>query len=252
MRAADDHCGELLGAYVLGACPEAEADGVAEHLAHCASCAAAAGRLREGADMLLVGAPQMAPRSGVKDRVMAQVSVEVELFDSAREDGYERRTSGAARSTRSRWAVPRLRLWAPIPIVAVASLLLVTAAGAALLSSDLGSGAAQRDVVLAQLKDGEARGASGSLEIRGDRAELRVRGLRSPGRGRVYQVWVRKDRRVPQPAGAVLVVGSSGAAQTSLSGDIRRFDQVLVTSEPAGGSRLPTRVSVLEVVLSRA
>lgn len=251
MRGADDHCDELLAAYVLGACPEAEAEGVAEHLVHCVSCAAAAGRLREGADMLLVGVAPMAPGTGVKDRVMAQVRIEAELFEAAREGGAEPRRSEAVRSTRW-WPFPRLRLWAPIPTVAVAFLLLLTAVGAALLSSGLGSGAPQRNVVVGQIRDGQIRGGSGSLEIRGERAELRVRGLRSPGRGRVYQVWVRKDRQVPQPAGAVFVVDPNGAAQARLSGDVRRFDQVLVTSEPAGGSRLPTRVPVLEVVLSRA
>jgi hypothetical protein len=129
----------------------------------------------------------------------------------------------------------------------VASVLILAALGVGLLSSGLDLGAPERHVVAAHINAGHARGAAGSLELRGDRAELRVRGLRSPGRGRVYQVWVRKDRQVPEPAGAVLALDSGGAGRARLSGDSRRFDQVLVTSEPAGGSRLPTQTPVLHV-----
>jgi hypothetical protein len=246
MRPADDHCGQLLGAYVLGACPEPEADGVAEHLAQCATCAADAERLRQGADALLEGAAPKPPATDVKGRVMAQVRAEAALFEAARQGGYQPRGS-AAQPTRSRWSLPRVRLWAPGPAVAVASILILAALGAGLLSSGLDSNAPKRHVVAAQINAGHARGAAGRLEIRGDRAELRVRGLRSPGRGRVYQVWVRKDRQVPEPAGTVLALDSSGAGRARLSGDIRRFDQVLVSSEPAGGSRLPTQAPVLDV-----
>ena len=247
MRHSDDHCDELLGAYVLGSCPRSEADRVANHLARCAGCAAAAERMRKGAEVLLVSVAPVAPGTGTKARVMAQVRAEAALFEAAREGSYERRGSEAANATRSRWRFPRVRLWAPVPAAALASVLLLAGVGAGLLGPGLGSGAPQRNVVMAQIQDGQPRGASGSLEIRGERAELRVRGLRSPGRGRVYQVWVRKQRQVPEPAGAMLAVDSGGAAQARLSGDIRSFDQVLVTSEPAGGSRLPTRVPVLDV-----
>jgi hypothetical protein len=246
MRHADDHCGHLLGAYVLGASPEPEADGVAEHLAQCSTCAADAERLREGADVLLEGVALTPPATTVKGRVMAQVHAEAALFEAARQGGYQLRGT-AARPTRSRWSLPRVRLWALGPAVAVASVVILAVLGAGLLSSGLGSGAPERNVVAAQIKGGQAGGAAGSLEIRGDRAELRVRGLRSPGRGRVYQVWVRKDGQVPEPAGAVLALDWGGVARTRLSRDIRRFDQVLVTSEPAGGSRLPTRAPVLDV-----
>ena len=150
-------------------------------------------------------------------------------------------------SAQSRWSLPRERLWTPIPADALASVLTLLAVGAGLLSMGIVAGAPQRDVVAAQIEEGQARGASGSLEINGERAELRVRGLRAPGRGRVYQVWVRKDRQVPEPAGTVLEVGSDGVAHARLPGDIRRFDQVLVTSEPAWGSHLPRGLPVLDV-----
>jgi hypothetical protein len=190
------------------------------------------------------------PPTGVKDRVMAQVRAEAALFEAARTDGSEPSRYKAMLPSRLRLRLPRVRLWAPIPAAALASVLILVAVGAGLLSDRLRSSAPQRTVVVAQIDDGQARGASASLEIRGERAELRVRGLPSPGRGRIYQVWVRKDRQVPQPAGAVVALGPGGAGQARLPGDIRHVDQVLVTSEPADGSPLPTREPVLDVYTS--
>jgi hypothetical protein len=219
---------------------------VTEHLAGCPRCATDTERLREGLDILLEGPAPRPPAMDVKDRVMAEVRAEAALFEAARDGGYQARGS-APQATRSRWSLPHVRLWSPGPGVAVASLLIIAAFGVGLLASDLGPGAPERDVVAAQINAGHAGNAAGSLEIRSDRADLQVRGLRRPGPGRVYQVWVRKDRQVPQPAGAVLAVDADGTARARLPGDIRRFDQVLVTSERAGGSRLPTRLPVLEV-----
>lgn len=243
---ACDSCDELLGAYVLGACSEAEAEGIAEHLVHCTSCEATDSRLRQSAQVLLGDLPQASPPADIKERVMAQVRAEAALFEAARMDAGEPRGSQAAPSLGFRPRLPRVRLRARVPAAALASVLLLVAIGAGLLSGGLDT-APRRSVVAAQIEEGQPRGASGTLEIRGERAELRVRGLRSPGLGRLYQVWVRKHRQVPEPAGAAFEVDMRGAAQARLPGDIRRFDQILVTSEPAGGSRLPTRVPVLDI-----
>lgn len=240
MTHGDEHCDDLLGAYVLGACSPTEAADVAAHIARCARCAAATQGLRNGADALLHVAPQQPP-PGCKDRVMAPVRAEASLFEAARAGAYEPVTRARPSGRRS-W-----RPSARVPVAALAAVLVLAAAGGGLLARGLGAGGPQTTVVVAQAAAGQPRGASARLELRGDRAQLRVRGLRSPGRGRVYQVWVRKDRQVPEPGGALLRVDARGAAQARLPGNVRRVDQVLVTSEPAGGSVLPTSVPVLEI-----
>ena len=247
MRHGDEHCDDLLGAYVLGACSPTEAADVAAHLARCARCAATAQGLRDGADTLLHVAARHPP-AGVRDRVMAPVRAEATLFEAARAGAYESPTREGASSRRSRRpSPPRPRPLARPPVAALAAVLVLAAVGGGLLARGLGGAGPQTTVVLAQVEGGQPRDASARLELRADRAQLRVRGLRDPGRGRVYQVWVRKDRQVPEPGGAVLRVDARGAAQARLPGDIRRFDQVLVTAEPAGGSVLPTSVPVLEI-----
>lgn len=240
MRHGEEHCDDLLGAYVLGACTQSEAADVAAHVARCARCAAAARGLRDGADALLVAAPRH-PGAAVKDRVMAPVRAEAALFEAARAGTYEPATRGGASARRS---------WRPSarPAVgALAAILVLVAVAGGLLARGLGAGGPQTTVVVAQVGAGQPRDASARLELRGGRAQLRVRGLSDPGRDRVYQVWVRRDREVPEPGGAVLRVDARGAAQARLPGDVRRVDQVLVTSEPAGGSVLPTSVPVLEI-----
>jgi len=194
---------------------------------------------------LLHGAAKHPP-AGFKDRVMAPVRAEAALFEAARAGAYEPTTHEGASARRSWRASPRLRPSARPPAAILVAVLVLVAVGGGLLAGGLGAGGPPK-TVFAQLESGQPRNASARLELRGDRARLRVSGLRAPGRGRVYQVWVRRDRQVPEPAGAVLRVDARGAAQARLQGDVRHFDQVLVTSEPAGGSVLPTSLPVLEI-----
>ena len=242
----DDAHDDLLGAYVLGACSPAEAADVAAHLAGCVRCAAATQGLRDGADTLLHVAATHPP-AGFKERVMAPVRAEASLFEAARAGAYEPSFRDDASWRRSWRPSPRPRPLARPPVAAFAAALVLLAVGTALLARGLGAGGPQTTVVVAQVNPGQPRDASARLVLNADRAQLRVSGLRNPGRGRVYQVWVRKDRQVPEPGGAMLRVDARGAAQARLPGDVRRFDQVLVTSEPAGGSVLPTSVPVLEI-----
>lgn len=241
-----EHCDDLLGAYVLGACSPAEAADVAAHLERCARCAGTTRGLRDGADMLLHVPPEQPP-AGFKDRVMAPVRAEASLFEAARAGAYEPTTREGAAAPASWRPSLRPRPLARPPVAAFAAALVLLVVGGGLLARGLGAAGSQTTVVVAQAEAGQPRDASARLELRGDRAQLRVRGLRDPGRGRVYQVWVRRDRQVPEPAGAMLRVDARGSAQAQLPGGVRRFDQVLVTSEPAAGSVLPTSVPVLEI-----
>ena len=53
---------ELLGAYLLGACADDEADAVRDHLASCAVCASEAAELVVARDALLNVTPTRRPR----------------------------------------------------------------------------------------------------------------------------------------------------------------------------------------------
>jgi anti-sigma-K factor RskA len=74
--------------------------------------------------------------------------------------------------------------------------------------------------------------------VDGSRAKLVVRGMPAPESGRVYQVWLKRTDKVPVPAGATFMVRSG---EVAIPRSVSDGDQVLVTSEPEGGSPAPTR-----------
>jgi hypothetical protein len=67
----------------------------------------------------------------------------------------------------------------------------------------------------------------------------------APPAGRVYQVWVQHGSAAPRPTRALFTVGPSGAATVEVRGRMEGVDAVLVTDEPKGGSRAPTRSPVV-------
>ena len=64
----------------------------------------------------------------------------------------------------------------------------------------------------------------------------------APESGRVYQVWLKRGDRVPVPAGATFMLRSGDVA---IPRAVRDGDQVMVTSEPEGGSPVPTRQPIV-------
>ena len=223
---------DTLAAYLLGALPDDEAAAFERHLQTCERCQVEAAALQVAVDVLPVAVPPVAPPDHVKERVMAVVESEAELL----------RAAGSEADRPERRSRPRtgLRRWFPRPLItagaAAAALALGVLAGVAIVGSDDG-GPAQRTLA-ARITDPAARNARASLVVDGPRAKLVVRHMPSPERGRVYQVWLKRSGTPPEPAGATFIVGSG---DVRIPKAVRKGDQVLVTSEPDGGSRAPTR-----------
>jgi len=251
------HCQELLGAYVLGACSRQESEQIAKHLAECAYCALDARRLSAATGALLADVVPVHAPAQVKDRVMAQVRADASLFDAARareRDASPRGAPAAAwwqrlrgrDSARGRHSPPGRR-WLSAPAVAFAAALLIAVVGGGLVLAELRNEPEDIRIRTAQIDHALAPGASARLELQGDQARLRVVGLPAPGRGRVYQVWMRAEREAPRPANATFAVDMRGRGVAELPAAVTDADQLLVTSEPQGGSPLPTRPPVLQV-----
>jgi hypothetical protein len=80
-------------------------------------------------------------------------------------------------------------------------------------------------------------------------AVLSVEGLGHPGRGRVYQVWLlREGASKPEPS-VLFSVNRDGRGAAGIPGDLDDVRQVMVSSEPDGGSRQPSRQPVLSAIL---
>jgi hypothetical protein len=81
-----------------------------------------------------------------------------------------------------------------------------------------------------------------------DAAVIRVSGLR-PRRGRVYELWlVREGRKAPERS-SLLAVADDGSGVSGIPGNLEGVQEVMVSSEPEGGSEQPTTMPVLRAKL---
>jgi hypothetical protein len=224
--------------YVLRAMPDGEWEVYQDHLARCPPCAAKVAELAFVADALLSGVPQLSAPAPVRDRVMAIVRAESELLRAA---GH-----GADRPA----PAPRHRRWwslRPLPAIALASVALAIGIGSGTLLSGGDDGVTPRTVVAHV----DATGAAARLRVTADGAKLVVSGMPAPPKGRVYQVWLRRRAATPpEPTNALFSVSRAGDASVDVPGKLDGVDAVLVTDEPLGGSRVPTRAPVITAPLT--
>ncbi|MEA2245740.1 MAG: hypothetical protein QOH46_269 [Solirubrobacteraceae bacterium] len=254
--------GNDAGAYVLGALHRDEHARFAAHLPGCEACRAEVHDLQIVADTLPLAAEPVAPSPELKERIMAVVQAEAavmraagpeaDVLEAAAPPGPARippapvHPAGAAgpgrpagARDRRAWWRPSLRL-RPLPLAAAGSVLVaLIVAGVVLLS-----GGEQGRTVQARVLAPAAPGARASLIVGSDRATLQVQDFPPPPRGRVYQVWLKRPGRPPAPTTALFTV-RGGDATVDVPGGVRDGEQVLVTAEPDGGSRAPTRPPVI-------
>lgn len=219
--------------YALGALEDAEA--YREHLASCASCRSEVAALQLVADTLPASIPPMLAPPALSERILATVRSEAELLKAAG------RQSDRPVKQRGRWRSPRVSfLGAGFAIAA-------TVVVAVAIAVSVHSGSHPR-VTTAQVS-ASIRGAEASLRQSGNRAELVVSGMPQPPIGHVYEVWLASPSAPPRPTNALFGVTNSGSASVSVPGNLHGVKEVLVTSEPRGGSLHPTSPAVLRVTL---
>jgi anti-sigma-K factor RskA len=233
------------GAWVLGALPEDEERRFAAHLESCEICRSEVAELQMVADTLPLAAPQMAPPPELKQRIMATVHAESAVLEAAGpaadaapvEAPAPVRERPPREKKKRRWSIA-LR---PIPAAfAAAALLAIGVAGGVLLSQNGSSST----TVQAQVVTPQSPNARASLTVAGDRTTLKVNDFPQPPSGRVYQVWLKRPGRPPDPTTALFGV-RDGSATVDVPGSLEGVDQVLVTAEPQGGSAQPTRDPVI-------
>ena len=219
--------------YVLGALEEA--DSYREHLDGCASCRADVAELQLVVDTLPATVPPVVAPQALRERVLATVRSEAELLQAAGSQ-VDRPPSHAGR-----WRSPRVSLLgAGMAIAATAALALALALNV--------SSTPRERVTSAQIAPAIA-GTHASLRQADNRAELVVSGMPQPPLGRIYEVWLSRGPSSAQPTDALFSVTGSGRGSVNVPGSLRGVKEVLVTSEPLGGSAHPTSTPVLRVVL---
>jgi hypothetical protein len=71
-----------------------------------------------------------------------------------------------------------------------------------------------------------------------------------PPAGQIYEVWLKHANRAPSPTSALFSVTAKGDGDIDVPGNLHGVAQVMVTAEPAGGSRVPTHPAVILANLS--
>jgi anti-sigma-K factor RskA len=229
-RWADD-----VGAYLLGALAPDEAAEFEAHLAGCETCRRDIADLRVAADALPASVPIVSPPPALKDRIMAVVGQEAELLEAAGRGAD--RPAPAARPRRRRLD------WLTRPAVALACALLLLVGGG--LAGVLLSGGDEARTVVATT---EAPAADVRLEIRDEGSTLFAENMPAPPRGRIYQVWLKRPGRAPEPTSVLWSTRSDGSAEVAVPGSLEGVEAVLVTHEPPGGSDEPSVAPVISAV----
>lgn len=221
-RDLHERCAQSLGAYALGALAPDECAEVEQHLSGCGDCRADLDGLQLAADALATSVTPLRAPAELGPRIMAAVQ------DQA---GEAKRADRAAPRRRPRWRLRR----GPAIALATVALLAALVAGVGLMAER----PAPERVLAARITDpATSQVARAWVRVSGDHARLVVEGLPDPPSRRVYQVWLKGPAGPPVAAGATFAVRSG---TIEIPRRVLEGEAVLVTDEPAGGSRAPTR-----------
>jgi hypothetical protein len=226
-------CGGNAAPYVLGALTDLQSEAFRAHIDSCAICREEVAALQVVAAALPAAAPQLTAPRALKLRVMSAVRE-----DAARQPA---RQAARARAPRRR---PFQRLRSQPVFGSLGATAVVIAVAVAVFAS--GGGSAGTRVIPAEAL---APGVRAQLRLGGGQAELTIANMPQAPPGRVYEVWL-KGSGAPQPTDALFSVASNGHATVEVPGVVRGIKEVMVTSEPLGGSRVPTRPPVIIARLS--
>jgi hypothetical protein len=245
-RAADhEQWADAVGAYLLGALGRDECERFEAHLAACPRCREDVAELRVAADALPMSVPIVSPPPALKDRIMAVVDSEAELLAAAGRQADEPEDAAADPSGRAGARRPLLRGrrlvgWPLRPGVALACALVLLAVGG--LAGVLAGGGGDARTVVAQTRPADA---DVRLEIRDDSSLLVARNMPAPPSGRIYQVWLKRPGRDPEPTSVLWSTRGDGSAEVAVPGSLEGVEAVLVTDEPSGGSDVPSKPPVI-------
>jgi anti-sigma-K factor RskA len=228
-----------VAAWVLGAMAAQEADAMRRHVEGCASCQAAAARVRRAALALPLAVEEVAPPARLRERVLTAAlgtkGPSAPVHSIGPEPRLPSRVTPRPRSPRGR-----------LPFYAVAATVLLALLVGVVAGDVLGRGAVRpptNDVArFAIVGQGELAGAKASvIDLKSDGVALvDFKGLPPIQSGKVYEVWLITASGRADPA-AVFVPDSNGSKVVLVSQSLSGYSQMAITREvgPAG-SKAPS------------
>jgi anti-sigma-K factor RskA len=212
-------------AYVLGSLEPDEAEAFRLHLASCIMCRDELAAFQQAVDVLPMAAPQYPLPGRLRRRVLRELRAQRKNTPVA-----GRRRAGPL------LGIPRRGRVLALSVSLCAALAIIG-------GLELASGGSSGARIIRASVTGSAGGAE--LRVSGGRAELIVSNLPPPPIGHIYEVWLARGHRPPSPTNVLFSVTSTGSGDVGVPGDLHGVSEILVTPEPAGGSRAPTHEPVI-------
>jgi anti-sigma-K factor RskA len=226
-----DEYRENIGAYVLGALPELEAELLERHLAGCETCRGEVEELRPVTSAIARSVPQVEPPPSLKASLMEVVNAEA----AARAEPSRRRERRSFGSWFSSLQ-PRMAVGMALAVLALG--VVVGVAADQLAGSDGG----QATTIAAKIDRTLMPSGDASLAVKGETGKFELADAPQPPAGRVYQLWYQHGKTIER--GGTFRPDSDGSYSAEVPVD--DTDAVMVTVEREGGAPAPTGPPVMQ------
>jgi anti-sigma-K factor RskA len=136
------------------------------------------------------------------------------------------------------------------PLTGFAAVILIVAAFAGYeVGNNGGGGSGTTGPQISQVgPQKEPSGITATVVQRGARGAIKLTGVHTLPKGRVLEAWIEKGGEI-KPVQALFVPDARGNATTQIT-DLDGVERVMVTREPAGGTKAPTSTPIAIVPLS--
>jgi anti-sigma-K factor RskA len=229
---------EEAAAFTLGALDAAQIADFREHLKGCKRCQEELRWLTPAVRALPEAVEQQPPPPELKVRLMEEVRSD--LAAAAEAAGETSRERAPRRSFRERLGSLDIGGLTWKPLAGMAAIVLVVAAVAGYAVGTGGGGAGPRTT-----ESQQANGIVAKVVTEGDRGELRLANVEQLPEGKVLEAWVQRGNAV-EPVPALFAPDHAGKASTTIE-NMKNVSLVMVTREPAGGTKVPTTQPIVKV-----
>ena len=236
-----DHRLEEAAAFALGSLDPAQIDDFKEHLKGCKRCEEELRWLAPAVRALPETVETRKPSPALRERLMTEVRADA-AAEAKRRKTEERRERAEGRQSFGEW-LRGLHLggltYKPLAGLAVVILIVAGGIGYAVGTGGGGSGNVQT------WKSHQPNGIEASVVREGDRAEVRLANVDQLPEGKVLEAWVQRGNAV-EPVPALFTPDHAGNASTTIE-NMKNVSLVMVTREPAGGTKVPTTEPIVKV-----